>query len=210
MPLDTLSLFNLNENIQSAEINPCLGLLIPLVNSVTYRVPTAKMKAMKRKLMKSTIDAIEPGGKDNICWDTEITGLALKTTPAGRKSFFYVYRTASGQQRKPKIGSYGTFTVKTARDVARKWAADIALGGDPRRDRQNKRAAPDVKALAEQYLKEHAIPHKKASSVAGARNCTVTTGSTPATYSTSRVPYSGEVTETKCVTLVVSISSRSC
>ena len=127
------------------------------------------MKTMKRKLMKSTIDAIEPGGKDNICWDTEITGLALKTTPAGRKSFFYVYRTASGQQRKPKIGSYGTFTVKTARDVARKWAADIALGGDPSRDRQDKRASPDVKALAEQYLKEHAIPHKKASSVAGDR-----------------------------------------
>ena len=40
---------------------------------------------MKSKITKNLVDRVEPDGKDQFIWDTEIKGFGLKVTPAGSK-----------------------------------------------------------------------------------------------------------------------------
>lgn len=119
---------------------------------------------MRAKLTKTLVDAVSATTKDTVVWDTEVPGFALKVTPAGQKSYFVFYRTSSGQQRKPTVARHGTMTVDEARKVAKRWLADRTLGGDISLERQQGRASPDVRDLAERYMVEYAVPHKKPSS----------------------------------------------
>jgi len=120
---------------------------------------------MRAKLTVKSVMAIEPADKDVILWDTEVSGLGLKVTPTGRRTYFLYYRTQEGQQRRPAIGLHGPIKPEAAREIAKRWLADVAKGGDPSLKRSEARAAPDVAALCSRYLSEHAMPRKKASSV---------------------------------------------
>ena len=80
------------------------------------------------KLTKRTVEAVEPGAKDIIVWDTELKGFGCKVTPKGRRVYFVYYRTRGGQQRRPTIGVHGAGTCEQARDTARQWLADRACG----------------------------------------------------------------------------------
>lgn len=127
---------------------------------------------MRVKLTKKIVESLtaEPAtastkGKDVIAWDSEVPGFGVKLTPAGKRSYFVYYRTASGQQRRPKIGEHGAVTVDEARQIARQWMAQSAAGGDVSQERQSKRAAGTVEDLAKRYLTDYAEPHKKPRSV---------------------------------------------
>jgi hypothetical protein len=64
--------------------------------------------------------------------DTDfVRGFAVRTTAAGLKTFLLVYVTATGRERRQKIGDYGPYTVTTARDAARKLRMVVDAGGDP-------------------------------------------------------------------------------
>jgi integrase len=112
-------------------------------------------------------DAGESGktSKDILAWDSEVPGFGVKVTPSGKRIYFVYYRTATGQQRRPKVGEHGTLTVDQARQIARQWLAKAAAGEDVSQDRQNSRSAGTVAELAKRYMEEYAIPHKKPRSV---------------------------------------------
>ncbi len=112
------------------------------------------------KLTKRVVEAVTPGDRDIILWDTELKGFAGKVTPRGKRVYFVYYRTHDGQQRRPKIGNHGAVTCEQAREMAQQWLAEVAKGGDPSAVRKAKKEAPTVADLAERYMREHA-PRKK-------------------------------------------------
>ena len=71
----------------------------------------------RMKLTKRLIDDLQPGPKDAFYWDADITGLAVKVTPKGNKTFLVQYRPGGRgtPTRKYLIGPYGTVTLHKAR-----------------------------------------------------------------------------------------------
>ena len=125
-----------------------------------------------KRLTKRVVEAVEPGDRDTILWDSELAGFGCKITPTGRRSYFVKYRVGGGRNgtvRKPTIGQHGIFTPNQAREIARDWLSKARKGEDPSGQRQAARIAPTVFDLCDRYLTEHAIPHKKPSSIASDR-----------------------------------------
>jgi integrase len=119
---------------------------------------------MRERLTKSVVESVRPGPKDIIVWDRDVKGFGLKVTPKGKRVYFAYYRAANGQQRRPIVGVHGVTTAEDARQIARKWIGCAFAGQDLSQDRQDARAAPLVRELAERYLEEYAKPLKKPSS----------------------------------------------
>lgn len=121
--------------------------------------------SMKAKLTVRGVEAIKPGSADVIVWDSELAGFGCKVTPKGKRSYFLYYRTKEGQQRRPTIGVHGPMRPEAAREIARRWLADVAQGRDPSQARTQDRVAPTVRELCARYMTEHAETRKKGSSV---------------------------------------------
>ena len=71
--------------------------------------------AQKTKLTVAVVKAVEPGPRDIIVWDTELTGLHLKVTPTGKRGFFLFYRSAEGRQCRPMLGDFPALKPEAAR-----------------------------------------------------------------------------------------------
>jgi integrase len=121
---------------------------------------------MKTRLTKRAVEAIPIGNKDVVAWDTELRGFGVKVTPAGRRSYFLYYRSKSGQPRRPTIGLHGALTTEQARQIARRWIAEVTMGTDVSADRRAERKAATVADLCILYLRNYAELHKKPRSVA--------------------------------------------
>jgi len=115
------------------------------------------------KLTKKLIESTLPQDKDLILWDSEVNGFMCKVTPKGNRGYFLYYRTQDRRQRRPKIGDHGIMTCEQARSIAQKWLLEVSQGKDPSAEKQELRAMPNLKELADQYMKEHA-PRKKPAS----------------------------------------------
>lgn len=120
---------------------------------------------MKAKLTVRGVEAIKPSVTDVIVWDSELAGFGCKVTPKGKRSYFLYYRTKEGQQRRPAIGVHGPMRPEAAREIARRWLADVAQGNDPSQARTQDRAAPTMLELCARYMAEHAETRKKDSSI---------------------------------------------
>ncbi len=125
---------------------------------------------MRERLTKSVVESFESGPKDYVVWDRDLKGFGLKITTKGKKVYFAYYRTVSGRQRKPAIAAHGKVTTEEARQIAKKWIALAVAGQDVSAERQEARAAPLFRELAEKYLKDYAEPNKKPSSVQSDRS----------------------------------------
>lgn len=120
---------------------------------------------MKVKITKRTVDAAAPGKRDAFLWDTELTGFGCKITPAGKRVYIVQYRFA-GRLRRYTIGKHGApWTPEEARLKASRVLGDGAAGLDPAETKALGRTAPTLAELADRYLGDHAIPHKKPLSV---------------------------------------------
>jgi integrase len=119
---------------------------------------------VRDRLTKSIVDGLTPKSKDLVVWDRDLKGFGVKVTPTGKKIYFAFYRTMSGQQRKPSIGLHGKVTAEEARQIARKWIAAAVSGQDISGERQESRAAPLIRELAQKYLDDYAASFKKPSS----------------------------------------------
>lgn len=140
--------------------------MLPHFAPLCYLAATEKRSfAVKVKLTVRSVEAIVPGSKDVIVWDTELAGFGCKVTPKGKRSYFLYYRTKDGQQRRPSIGQHGPVRPEFAREVARRWLAEVALGQDPSQTRTATRTAPTMSDLCARYLDEHAATRKKATSI---------------------------------------------
>lgn len=108
------------------------------------------------ELTKRAIEAAEPGRS---LWDggtRGISGLCLRVTPAGSRSFVFRYRNAGGKQCWVTLGSFPALTVEQARSLASRKAAEVAAGVDPSKARKAFRTAPTVADLADYYLGTYA------------------------------------------------------
>lgn len=116
------------------------------------------------KLSKRAIDALAPGPQRYTAWDTEISGLGLRITPANERVYVLKYR-AGGRQRWFTIGKHGSpWTPDLARKEALRLLGEIAWGIDPADKRSADRVAITFSALCDAYLEE-GVAHKKASTL---------------------------------------------
>lgn len=118
------------------------------------------------KITKGVIDALQAGTTDVWCWDSTLPGFGVRVQPSGRKTYVARYRTREGLQRKLTIGRCSDLPPDRARELARAAFGDAAAGGDPTQQRRDIRTAPTMSDLCERYMREHARPFKKPSSVA--------------------------------------------
>lgn len=89
------------------------------------------------KLTKVVVDKIEPPvGRDQAFHrDQQLKGFAVRVTASGVKSFV-VEKLVNGKVRRMTVGRYGEMTVEQARREAQKLLGKIAIGVDPRAEKQ--------------------------------------------------------------------------
>lgn len=109
----------------------------------------------KRKLTYRVVDRASPRDQEFTLWDATLRGFGCRVLPSGKKVYLIYYRTRDGRQRRPTIGVHGVLTCREARQIARRWLAETARGGDPSGARQAQRNAATIKHR-ERYLVEHA------------------------------------------------------
>jgi integrase len=99
------------------------------------------------KLTQRRIEAIRcpAGKKDILVFDDEQTGLGVRITASGGRSFLAQYRHA-GEKRRIPLGSCSAISLADARNAVRAIMGDVAKGLDPASDRRRK-AAHDALTL---------------------------------------------------------------
>ena len=101
-------------------------------------------------------------------WDSTLRGFGVRVTPAGVRSFIVQYRVGR-RTRRMRIGRVGEISAADARKLAAQQLAAVRMGGDPSAERRRMRDSATVEQLTERYLREHAEPKKRPSSVASDR-----------------------------------------
>lgn len=91
-------------------------------------------------------------------WDKKISGLGLRVSTTGHKSWILVYRF-QGTRRRKTLGSYPVITLADARELARETLLQAARGNDP--DGTAKDGGNTFEWLANQYLEKYAKPQKR-------------------------------------------------
>lgn len=94
----------------------------------------------------------EPGKKKTDLWDTIIKGFLLEVGASGRKTWAFRYVDNAGRQRQVKIGNFGDITFEQARKAAHRLRSEVTLGGNPRAEKEKKKAIPTYASLADQHL----------------------------------------------------------
>ena len=94
-------------------------------------------------------------------WESK-SGLGVRVSYGGTKTFIVRYRIASGQRRRFKLGEYPDMTLEKARREAGIKRGEVFAGRDPAAEREAERSPADTfLALAIDYMENHAKPHKK-------------------------------------------------
>lgn len=125
------------------------------------------------KITKRGVDTLKVTGKRYVAWDTEVAGFGVRVSPVGAKVYVFRYRVGggrSGRERWLSVGNHGSLTPDQAREIARNWASQVAVGADPAADREAQRTAPTVSDLLDRYLSEHVERKNKASTAQNIRN----------------------------------------
>lgn len=114
---------------------------------------------MPIKISKRTVDAIAAGPLPSIGYDAELKGFGVRVGASGSLSWFIEYRPGAGGRRVAKKRFYfgsREFTPEQARQTAKELLANVALGGDPMKDRLHERQSLTFSEFAERYLSEEA------------------------------------------------------
>ena len=108
-------------------------------------------------LTKRFIDQLEIPEDIQVFHDTKVTGLHLRVSPRGSKTFYLYFRTKSGKQKRPRLGSYGILTVEQARNSARAMLGELSKGNDPtdRHQVKNITLADFFKIFEKNHINKH-------------------------------------------------------
>ncbi len=119
------------------------------------------------RISKRSADALKPGERNKLLWDSALPGFGLKVTPAGGRTYLVQYRIGGrkGRTRRVTIGKHGPLTPEQARLEAKRILGEVAAGQDPAEDRTRARQAITVAELCELYLLQ-GVAAKKAPTVA--------------------------------------------
>ena len=120
---------------------------------------------MKKKLTDRAVKLLRPRSDRYEVWDTDYPGFGVRVSPAGRKSFVYLYRF-KGLPRRMTFGVYPRISLATAR--ARYGKARELLeekdrdpGAEQIDTKRARRDAPTVEDLADEYIERWAKPRKR-------------------------------------------------
>jgi len=118
--------------------------------------------ASGRQITKEAVDRLRPG---ETIWCVKPRGFGVRRQ---RRDAVYILKArVQGRQRFMTIGVHGKpWTPETARRRAVELFGIIAAGGDPASERDAVKVAATLEIFFDRYLKEHAQPKKKPSSVA--------------------------------------------
>jgi integrase len=114
-----------------------------------------KRAARKQRLTELGVRRAKPG----VVWDTMQRGLALRTQPSGRQSWYAVY-SRHGRPRWLCLGPADAIGLADARTLAAETMIAVARGKDPAAERKAQRGGGTFADLHARYL-EHAKKHNK-------------------------------------------------
>ena len=104
-------------------------------------------------LTEKRIRDAKPEPKTRILWDGQVSGLGLRITPAGAKSYILNYRL-SGRERRVTLGRVAELSLKAARERAGAEHAAIRDGDDPLERRRELRQAPTIAEGLDRFFDE--------------------------------------------------------
>jgi integrase len=93
-----------------------------------------------------------PGKKRTDYWDINIKGFVLECYESGKFTLTFRFFDEYGRQRQRKIGNLGDITFAQAQAIAKRWRAEVTMGGDPATRKAEKKLVPTYKELADQHL----------------------------------------------------------
>jgi len=116
------------------------------------------------RLTDRSIAALKPKAKRYEVWEDGRTGLGVRVSTVGRKSWVFMYRF-DGKPRRMTLGTYPAVGLAEAHVRHAKAKADLEKGVDPGATeierKAAERAAETVSELVETYLEKWARPRKR-------------------------------------------------
>jgi integrase len=116
------------------------------------------------RLTDRGIAALKAKAKRHEVWEGGRTGLGVRVSTVGRKSWVYMYRF-NGTPRRMTLGTYPAVSLADARVKHAKAKADLEKGIDPGDEKLKRktaeRNAETVADLVEEYLEKWARPRKR-------------------------------------------------
>jgi integrase len=111
------------------------------------------------KITKRAVDALAPGERPFIAFDTDLAGFGVRVMPTGVMSYVVEYRPHGGgrgvAKRRVTIGKVGALTPEQARKAAADMLAQVRLGSDPAAEKAEKREALTVNELLDLFDAEY-------------------------------------------------------
>lgn len=99
---------------------------------------------MKDKLTERLIKSLCPAEKPYEVVDLTLPGFLVRVQPSGRMTYCFAYRTHEGRRTRISIGGCEAISLVMARELAKRYAGEVAAGHDPQAQKQ------EVRAKAEQ------------------------------------------------------------
>ncbi len=116
------------------------------------------------KLTDRTIRVLKPKTERYEVWEDGRTGLGVRVSSAGRKSWIYMYRF-DGKPRRMTLGTYPAVSLASAHVKHAQAKEALEKGSDPGtlhvERRRAERNAETVQNLADEYLEKWARPRKR-------------------------------------------------
>jgi len=116
------------------------------------------------KFTDKSVKALKPAEERYELWEGGRTGLGLRVSPKGRKSWLYMYRF-DGRARRMTLGCYPKMGVADAKLKYAEAKKVLDMGEDPAIElvhkKQTLRQSPTVEELADEYIEKYAKRHKK-------------------------------------------------
>jgi Arm DNA-binding domain len=117
-------------------------------------------------LTDALLRSAAPGKKLVELWDARVSGLCLRVSPGGVRTWTFRYRPKdSASFKRLALGRYPEVGLSLARQRAQEKRVEVAGGADPQGERKAKREAQrgamSFDALANDYLERFARLHKR-------------------------------------------------
>jgi integrase len=87
-------------------------------------------------------------------WDDKISGLGIRVSPAGTKSFVLLYRL-NGQPKRMTLGRYPILSLADARKLATEALYKITHGENPQAEKEAARAFPRFDDTLDEFIRLH-------------------------------------------------------
>ncbi|HRQ15063.1 MAG TPA: tyrosine-type recombinase/integrase [Promineifilum sp.] len=115
----------------------------------------------KVRLTSRFVETVSTGSERESFRDTSVTGLELRVTAKGTKTWAIVYRRKSdGRRRRYTLGTFPAMSLDDARVAAKGALASIARGADPAGGVQERKEALAFRELSEEWRIRHGQVNK--------------------------------------------------